>query len=104
LTKRSIALETRIATAALALVIAAVSLPLVSGWILSDSHCCITTDICHPAQAVDAVHGPLLAPAPEAFSKASMARDAMLVIDHGYKALNDRPSESPDSPPPKAQA
>lgn len=104
MTRRSIALETRIAITALALVIAAVSLPLVGGWVLSDSHCCITTDICHPAQAADAVHGPLLAPVPAPYSEASMARDALLAIHDGYHRLNGRLREAPEIPPPKAHS
>jgi len=96
------ALETRIATVALALVLVVVGLPTLTGWIIDEAHCCITMDVCHPVQAVNPVHGPLLAPAPAPFSKPSSARDAMLAINDGYRRLSGRLREAPDSPPPKA--
>jgi len=75
-----VALDTRVAAAALALILAIVSMPTLTVWVVEETHCCISMDICHPAQAVDVVHGPLLAPAPARFAKLSTVRDAMLAI------------------------
>lgn len=102
--RSSIAPETRIAAVALALILVVVSMPTLTAWVVEETHCCITMDICHPAQGVDVVHGPLLALAPTPFSKLSTARDAMLAIDDGYHRFYDRLCEAPDSPPPEVQA
>jgi hypothetical protein len=104
LSARHFALDTRIATVALALILATVTLPIVTGWVVTDSHCAFTMDICHPAQAVDISHAPLLAPAPQLFSKDLTAPDAVLAIYDGYRSMTSRLSEAPASPPPKALA
>ncbi|HLI80166.1 MAG TPA: hypothetical protein VKV03_09295 [Candidatus Binataceae bacterium] len=104
LNARHFALDTRIATVALALILATVTLPIVTGWVAADSHCAFTTDICHPAQAVDLSHAPLLAPAPYLIEEHLIAPDAILAIRDGYRSMTSRLSEAPASPPPKALA
>ena len=101
MTGRRCALDTRIATIALALVLAAISLPTVSGWVVADSRCAITMDICHAAQAADVSHAPLLATAPQLFSMSYPSGDALRAIGDGYRANTGRLSEAPDPPPPK---
>ena len=104
LSARHFALDTRIATVVLALIIATVTLPMVNGWVATDSHCSFTTDICHPAQAVDISHAPLLAPAPRLYLEHSIAPDAILAIHDRYRSMTNRLGEAPASPPPKALA
>ena len=97
------ALDTRIATVALAFVIAMVGMPLVSGWVIADSHCAITMDICHPAQSADVGNAPLLAPVPQLFSRADIPR-TVLAIGDMYRAIAGRLGEAPDLPPPETLA
>lgn len=104
LSARNFALDTRIAAAALALIVAMVTLPVVTGWVVTDAHCCFTMDFCHQAQVVDVSHAPLLAPGPQKFSRNSNAPDAMLATDDGYQSMTGRLGEAPASPPPKALA
>lgn len=99
-----VALDTRIATVALALVLAMVGMPIMSGWVLADARCAITMDICHPAQSIDVTHTPLLAAGPKPFSMNKASRDAVRSIDYGYRAMSGRLAEAPDLPPPKALA
>jgi hypothetical protein len=97
-----IALDTRIASVALALVVAIVSTPMmVGGWVLADAHCAITMDICHPAQSIDVSHAPLLAPAPHLFPMSEASRDGVLAVADAYRARAGRLGEAPDLPPPK---
>jgi hypothetical protein len=98
------ALDTRIATLALALVLAMVSMPMVCGSIAVDSQCAITTDICHPAQAADAGTAVLFAPAPRLFSMPGASRDAVLAIADSYDSLAGRLGEAPAPPPPETRA
>jgi hypothetical protein len=93
-------LDTRLATVALALVLAAVSMPM-CGWVVADSHCAIAMDICHPAQSIDIGHASLFAPAPQLLSITEASRDTVLAIDDAYCATADRLGEAPDLPPPK---
>ena len=104
LSAQHFALDTRIATVALALILATVTLPIVTGWVASESHCCFSMDLCHPAQAVDVTHAPPLAPCPQKFSRNAAAPDAMLAIHDGYRSMTSRLNEAPASPPPKALA
>jgi hypothetical protein len=95
------ALDTRIATIALALVLAVVSMPTVCGWVVGDAHCAISMDICHPAQSIDVSHAPLFAPVPHLYLVSEASRDAVLAIDDAYRAMAGRLGEAPDPPPPK---
>ena len=96
--------DTRIATIALAFVLAIVSLPIPSGWVVTDSHCAITMDICHPAQSIDISHAPLFVPAPLLSSKIDASPEVVIAIDDAYTAIAGRLGEAPDPPPPKALA
>jgi len=104
LSRRRFALDTRIATVALAFVVAMVGMPMMSGWVIADSHCAITMDICHPAQTADVGHLPILAPTPQVLSMADLPRDEFLAIDDGYRAGAGRLCDAPDLPPPKVIA
>ena len=101
LSAKRCALDTRVAIVALAFVLAAVSMPMMSGWVVADSHCAITMDICHPAQSIEVSHAPLFAPAPQLFSMTDNSRDAVLAIDDAYRATAGRLGDAPDLPPPK---
>jgi hypothetical protein len=98
------ALDTRIATIALALVLAAVSMPMMCGWVVADSRCAITMDICHAAQSIEVSGAAWFVPAPQLFTLASPARDSLRVTDHFYQAIDGRLGEAPDPPPPKTLA
>jgi len=104
LRSRRFALDTRVAAVALALILAMVSAPMICGWVVADSHCTITMDICHAAQSVDVSQAPLMAPAPRLFSMRDGSRDAVLAIDDCYQAMAGRLGEAPDPPPPKTHA
>jgi hypothetical protein len=97
-------LDTRIAAVALAFVLATVSIPMMSGWVVADSHCAITMDICHPAQSLDISHAPLFASAPPLFLMTDASCAAILAIDDVYRAMAGRLGEAPDLPPPKTLA
>jgi hypothetical protein len=75
-----------------------------SGWVIADSHCTITMDICHPAQSIQVSHAPLFAPAPPVFSLSDASRDAVLAIDDAYRARTGRLGEAPNLPPPRTLA
>jgi hypothetical protein len=98
------ALDTRIASVALALVVAVVSLPIVSGWIITDRHCSLTMDICHPAQAADVGNAPLYAAAPQLFLFNDGPHDAVLAVNDDYRVMIGRLREAPEGPPPKSLA
>jgi len=98
------ALDTRIATVALALILAIVSFPLMCGWVVADSHRAITMDICHAAQAVDVSSAPLFAPAPRLFAMNEASREAVFAIRDSYYTMAGRLGEAPDLPPPKTLA
>ena len=98
------ALDTRIATVALALVLAMVSMPMVCGSVAVDSHCAFTMDICHPAQSADLNSAALFAPAPRLFSMDDGWRDTVLAIDDPYASLAGRLGEAPALPPPRTLA
>ena len=98
------ALDTRIATVALAMVLAVVSTPIVCGLVVTDSHAAITTDICHPAQSIDVGSAPLFVPAPQLFSFNGVSRDATHAIHDFYDMMAGRLGEAPDLPPPKTLA
>jgi len=98
------AIDTRVASVALALVLAVVSMPILSGWIITDEHCSITMDICHSAQSADVGHAPLFAFAPRLLSLSEAPRNAVLAIDDDYRAMIGRLLEAPDLPPPKSFA
>jgi hypothetical protein len=99
-----LALDTRIAAVAVVFVLATVSTPMLCGWVVADSHCAITMDICHPAQSIDVGHAILFAPTPQLFSLHDVSRDAVLAIDDAYHAMVGRLGEAPDLPPPKTLA
>jgi hypothetical protein len=95
------AIDTRVAIVALAFLLASVSMPVISGWVVADSHCAITMDICHPVQASDVSHAPLFAPAPQVVSMSEVSREAIIAIDDGYRVIAGRFGDAPDPPPPK---
>jgi hypothetical protein len=84
--------------AALALVIAIVSMPMMCGWVIADSRCTLTMDICHPARSLDIGHAPLMAPAPLVLATTS---DAVVSSVDGYRAMVGRLGDGPVLPPPK---
>jgi hypothetical protein len=97
-------LDTRIATAALALVLAIVSLPILSGWVACDAQCAISLDICHPAQSVDASHAPLFGSPPQIFTLIGCSQAAIFATDAGNLAITDRHGDAPEPPPPEILA
>ncbi len=98
------ALDTRIATVALALVLAMVSMPMVCGSLVVDAHCAVTMDICHPAQSADVSNAALFAPAPRLFSMNDGWGDAGRAIADAYDSLAGRLGEAPALPPPETLA
>lgn len=98
------ALNTRIVPIAVALVLATVGMPMMCGWVVADSHCAVTMDICHPAQSMDVSGAAWLTPAPQLVALARPARDSLRATDHLYQAIEGRLGEAPDSPPPKTLA
>lgn len=98
------ALDTRIATVVLALVLAMVGMPIVGGSMVVDSHCAITMDICHSAQSADLNTAALFASAPRLFSMIDGWHDAVLAVDNPYESLAGGLGEAPALPPPKALA
>jgi hypothetical protein len=98
------ALDTRIATVVLALVLGMVGMALAVGSMGLDSHCSITMDICHPGQAADINSAALFAPAPRLFSMDNRWRDTVLAIDDPYESLAGRLGEAPALPPPETLA
>jgi len=101
LSRSRFALDTRVATVALALILATVSLPLIGGWIVTDSQCALTMDICHPAQTIEVGLVTLFAPAPQSFFLLDAPREGILACDDCYRAQGDRLGDAPDPPPPK---
>jgi hypothetical protein len=96
-----IALDTRIAAVAMAIIFGMVTVPMVSGWVVADTHCTITMDICHPAQSIDVSHASLFAPAPQLFTITEASRAIVVALDDAYRAMAGRLGEAPDLPPPK---
>jgi hypothetical protein len=94
-------LDARIATAALALVLAIVSLPILSGWAACDVQCAITLDICHPTQSIDASHALLFASPPQLFTLIGSSHTPILAIDADNLAMTGRAGDAPEPPPPK---
>jgi hypothetical protein len=103
LSSKRFALDTRIATVALAFAVAIVTMPMMCGLVITDAHCTITADICHPAQSVDAAPV-LLAPTPKLFSLPDILHDAALAHVGAYHSMVSRLGQAPDLPPPKARA
>jgi hypothetical protein len=101
LNRSRFAIDTRIAAMALAMILATVSMPMMTGWAIADSHSALTMDICHPAQWIDVSHAPPFAPAPHLFSMNDVAHDAVHAIDDAYLAMAGRLGEAPDPPPPE---
>jgi hypothetical protein len=101
LTRVRRASDTRLAAVALALVLAIVSMPMLSGIVMADCHCAITMDICHPIQPIDATPASLFAPPPQISSIVDAPRNTHQTIAHFHVASADRPAEEPDPPPPK---
>jgi hypothetical protein len=105
LSPRRFALDVRITTVTLAMVLACVSTPLVCGWMMVDSQCAITMDICYPAPSIEVSSAPLFASAPRLFSMGgACSREAILAIDDAYRTITGRLGEAPDSPPPEMLA
>ncbi len=102
LSARLFALDSRII--ALALVLAIVSMPMVCGSIVMDSHSAITMDICHPVQSADAGGAASFAPLPRLLSMPNTSRDAVLAIADTYDSLAGRLGEAPALPPPETLA
>ena len=105
MSSRHFALDTRIATVGLALILVFLSLPVVSGWTLSnDSRCCVTTDICHPLQMADTVRLSVFGSPSAVFVNIEFPRDATREILNSYHAMSDRLRDAPEAPPPKSLA
>ena len=103
--KNRFAFDTQIAAVILALIVAIVSTPvLVGAAIKTNSRCCITSDICHPIQLIDVSPAPPLASPPNMSAMNEIRRDSALAVSLRYRAMNDRPGEAPESPPPKPLA
>jgi hypothetical protein len=98
------ALDTRIATVVLAMVLAVVSMPIMCGWVVTDARAAITMDICHPAQSIDVSHAALFAPAPPLLSIDDGSRDAVLAIGDSSDPVAGRLGEAPELPPPETRA
>jgi len=97
------AFDTRLAAVILALVVAIVSTPVVvSRLVKPDSHCCVSSDICHPIQPIDVSPAPLLASPPNISAMNEIPRDSALAVGSNYHAMTDRLGDAPESPPPKA--
>ena len=94
------ALDTRIATVALAFVLAMAALPTMSGWAIVDAHCAITMDICHTVPSTDVSHAGLLGLAPQ-LPAATYPRDSIRLNSDGCLSPISRDAERPDLPPPK---
>jgi hypothetical protein len=101
LSARRFALDTRIVTVTLALVLAVVSMPMACGWVVADTRSAIAMDICHPTQSLDVSSAPLLVPAPRLDSINYVFDGAVLKIDEAYRGIAGRLGEAPDSPPPE---
>lgn len=101
---RRFALDARLTAFALALMIAIVGMPILNGWVVADSHCGITMDICHPAQATDIGHAPLLAPKAQPCAMNQAPREVFLAINDAYRESASRLCDTPDLPPPKTSA
>jgi len=102
LSSRRFALDTRIATVGLALVLVFLSMPVVSGWTVNaDSRCCVTTDICHPLQAADTTRLSVFGSPTAVLVTIEFPRDATREIANTYRAMSDRLSDAPNAPPPK---
>lgn len=86
----------------MALVLAVVSMPMLSGLVIADLHCVITTDICHPLQPIDASPASLFAPPSQMPRVAELPRDTRQTIKTFQIVKIDRLGETPDPPPPKA--
>ncbi len=95
---------TRIATIALAVVLAIVSMPIVCGWVVADAHSAITMEICHPTQSLDVSAAPLLVPSPRLDSIKYAFDGAVLKIDDAYRGIAGRLGEASDPPPPETLA
>ena len=96
------ALDTRIAAVLVALIVAVVSTPIVVGAIVKpQSHCCLTSDICHPVQVIDVSHAPLVASPPNISAMNEIPRDSALAASVLYRGMSDRLGDAPESPPPK---
>jgi hypothetical protein len=103
LSTRRCAVDTRIATVALAAILALASMPMVCGWVVADSHYALSADICHPLQSLDVGSAPLPAKAPRLFSVSDTSRDAFVAIDDPDSMIAGRLGEAPDLPPPKVR-
>ncbi|MGH7905599.1 MAG: hypothetical protein ACREP6_03135 [Candidatus Binataceae bacterium] len=94
----------RFIAAALAIILFAGSLPVVTGIILMpNSPPAFTLDICHPLQSFDAPSNVSLAPlnAPCVFTVLLHDRGVAPEASFGFAA---RPGDTPDPPPPRSPA
>ena len=102
---RQFALDAKIATVALALVLAFLSLPVVSGWTAGvDSRCCLTTDICHPLQATDITRLSVFGSPASVLIRVAFPRIAEDASASIYRVMSDRLGDAPEAPPPKSLA
>ena len=93
--------DTRLAALAIAFVVTIVSMPALSGIVMADSHCTITTDICHPLQSVDVSPASMFAPPPQVFRTAEVFHHSRLAINFANGSSLSRLADGPDTPPPE---
>jgi len=86
----------------MAFIVAIVSMPTLCGILMADTHCAITTDICHPLQSVDVGPASMFAPPPRVFRTADAIQHLWLAIDFANGWSKSRLAEGPDTPPPKS--
>jgi hypothetical protein len=95
-------LDSRIAAAGLALVLALASMPIFGGWVACDGPCAITMDICLSAQSIDVSHAPPFVSPPQFFTRAGFPAAAFLAIQNDYREMSGREADAPEPPPPEA--
>ena len=93
--------DSRIAAAALAVIIAVVSLPLMGGWTVADARCALSMDICHPAQALDNAHAVLVVAAPIVIAARLSSPEQGWSIRCDYHVAVGRLCDAPEPPPPE---
>jgi hypothetical protein len=101
LNRSRFASDTRLAALAMAFVVAIVAMPTLYGILMADSHCTITTDICHPLQSVDLSPASLFAPPPQVFRAAEAVQPSRIAIKLANGSSLSRLAEGPDTPPPE---
>jgi hypothetical protein len=93
--------DTRLAAIAMAFIVAIVGMPALYGIVMADSHCAITTDICHPLQSVDVTPASMFAPPPQVFGAAEAPHHSRRAVNLARGSSVSRLAEGPDTPPPE---